>query len=322
MYIEENSLDDLLYTLLKDFINLESTINNKKGENYEKLGAYIKLKNPRARVSATQTKNIAISPIGELIWYLSGSDKLDFIKYYIPNYVKYSDNNETINGAYGPRLIEMNGSINQIENIIELLQERKTSRRAVIQIFDAKDLLNFQHKDIPCTVSLQFLIRENKLHLFVNMRSNDVFLGLPHDIFCFTMIQEIIANKLNVDLGEYNHFVSSLHLYSKHKNIAKQYISEGLQSSKYIMPKMPSKNISENIKLLIIYEKKIRENPDFDISELPETESYWQDLIVLLKIYSLEKNQNRLQINTVKTLLKSDLFKQYVEEKFNLTSNE
>ena len=68
--------------------------------------------------------------------------------------------------------------------------------------------------------------------------------------------------------------------------------------------------------------KKIRENPDFDISELPETESYWQDIIVLLKIYSLEKNQNRLQINTVKTLLKSDLFKQYVEEKFNLTSNE
>ena len=64
-----------------------------------------------------------------------------------------------------------------------------------LQIFDAKDLLNFQHKDIPCTVSLQFLIRENKLHLFVNMRSNDVFLGLPHDIFCFTMIQEIIANQ-------------------------------------------------------------------------------------------------------------------------------
>lgn len=322
MYIEESTLDDLLHELLPKFLDIEESINNKKGENYEKLGVYIKLKNPRARVSSTQTKNIAISPIGELLWYLSGNNELDFIKYYLPVYPKFSDDGETIHGAYGPRLKAMHGKINQIERIIDLLRKRPNSRRAVIQIFDAKDLMDFELKDIPCTISLQFLIRDNKLHLFASMRSNDVFIGLPHDVFCFTMLQEIIACALNVELGEYNHFVSSLHLYSKSKEFAKKYISEGLQSTKYLMPKMPVGNIFKNINLLIEYEKEIRTNPEFDINKLPEIDSYWQDMITLLKIYSLDKNKKKSEINNVKSLLKNTLFKQYIDEKFNLTTDD
>lgn len=322
MYIEENTLDDILHELLPKFLDIENSINNTKGDNYERLGVYIKLINPRARVSATQTKNIAISPIGELLWYLSGSNELEFIKYYLNIYLKSSDDGTTVNGAYGPRLISMHGYINQIENVIKLLKERPNTRRAVIQIFDAKDLINIDSKDIPCTISLQFLIREKKLHLFASMRSNDIFLGLPHDIFCFTMLQEIIACELNVGLGEYNHFVSSLHLYTKSLESARNYISEGLQSTKYVMPEMPSQNTFNSIKLLLEYEKEIRTNPNFDIMNLPEVDDYWKDMITLLKIYSLDKNKNKSEINNIKSLLKNSLFKQYIEEKFNLNTDD
>ena len=66
----------------------------------------------------------------------------------------------------------------------------------------------------PCTCTLQFLARGVKLDLIVYMRSNDVIKGLPHDIFCFTMLQEIAARRLSLEPGIYKHCVGSLHLYS------------------------------------------------------------------------------------------------------------
>src|SRR5690606_23406544 len=148
--------------------------------------------------------------LGELAWYLAGSNSLEFIEYYIPAYEKSSDDKKTIHGAYGPRLVGK-GEKDQLKNVIKILKKKPSSRQAVIQLFDAADILE-DHLDIPCTCTLQFLIRGGKLHMFTSMRSNDVFLGLPHDIFAFTIIQEIMARSLGCDLGDYKHFVCSLHL--------------------------------------------------------------------------------------------------------------
>jgi len=43
-------------------------------------------------------------------------------------------------------------------------------------------------KDMPCTISCQFMIREDLLHCFVTMRSSDVWLGVPYDVFNFSML--------------------------------------------------------------------------------------------------------------------------------------
>src|SRR5450759_4353018 len=120
--------------------------------------------------------------------------------------------------------------IRQIDNVINLLKKKSESRQAVIQLFDASDIVEV-HKDIPCTCTLQFLIRQRRLNMITNMRSNDAFLGLPHDIFAFTMLQEIIARTLGVEMGTYKHAVGSLHLYDKNRNSAQQFLDEGWQLS-------------------------------------------------------------------------------------------
>ena len=61
------------------------------------------------------------------------------------------------------------------------------------------------------------------------MRSNDAFKGLPHDVFCFTMLQEIFARTLGVHVGVYKHAVGSLHLYDKDRQKANQYLKEGIK---------------------------------------------------------------------------------------------
>lgn len=141
------------------------------------------------------------------------------ITFYNKRYSQFSDNGVDLYGAYGKRIFnEIN---NQWENIIKKLQEDSESRQAVISIFEPKDL-TVVSKDIPCTCHIQYFIRKNKLNCIVTMRSNDIIWGTPYDVFNFTMIQEILANVLNVELGEYLHFVGSLHIYERHYNLGKK----------------------------------------------------------------------------------------------------
>ena len=72
-----------------------------------------------------------------------------------------------------------------------------------------------ESKDINCTVCLQFFIRNNKLHMTTYMRSNDLWMGFPYDVFQFTNMQVLMSMELGVELGTYTHISGSLHLYKR-----------------------------------------------------------------------------------------------------------
>ena len=67
---------------------------------------------------------------------------------------------------------------------------------------------------------------------------NDAYIGLAHDIFAFTMLQELMARSLGVDVGPYRHSIGSLHLYDSHRAAARAYLREGWQET-VSMPPMP-----------------------------------------------------------------------------------
>ena len=71
-------------------------------------------------------------------------------------------------GAYGPRLFNMRGN-DQVKNVLDLLGRHSSTRRAVIQLFDAEDIAA-PHKEIPCTCTLQFMVRDGRLELAACMR--------------------------------------------------------------------------------------------------------------------------------------------------------
>lgn len=322
MFIEKRSLDDIIHDLLKEIRKRGISQTNKKGPNKEILGIYVKLTNPLNRISTSFAKNIFISPIGEFLWYMSGSNSLSFIEYYIPKYSDFSNDKETLNGAYGARLFNKTNPLeDQVNNVVKLLREKKNTRQAVIQIFDKNDLLIMDNEDIPCTCTMQFFIRQNKLILFVTMRSNDVFVGLPHDIFCFTMLQELIAKELNIELGDYNHFISSCHYYMEDDKLVNQYLNEGLQTSKTQMKAMPDDTSLSTIETILSYENRIRNNEKLDIKSI-DMPPYWKDLLYMLQIYSLRK-KNKLNVfkeklKDVLPLLDNENYKIYLKEKYNV----
>jgi thymidylate synthase len=140
----------------------------------------------------------------------------------------------------------MRTGINQIDNVVKLLRRKPTSRQAVVQLFNAEDLLK-DFSDIPCTCTMQFLVRKGSLHMVVHMRSNDAFLGLPHDVFAFTFIQELISRSLGLRLGTYKHMVGSLHVYDADKMKVRKFLREGYQS-RVAMPRMPKGDPWPNLK--------------------------------------------------------------------------
>lgn len=300
----EDTIDDLMHSVIKELTSHKINVEPRKGKLAgEIIGASLQLNNPRARLSISETRGKPFSALGEFLWYLAGSNQLSFIKHYLDRYDKFSDDGHTIYGAYGPRLILDCGKHNQIQNIIGLLKTNPSSRKATIQLFKSEDITE-PHNDVPCTCTLQFLLRNNQLEMLTYMRSNDAFLGLPHDIFSFTMIQELIAGTLDVDIGKYYHFVGSLHLYEKDVDKAKTYISEGYQSTKHLMPAMPKDDLPNIIEIVLQHEQNVR-NGNYEISD--DLNEYWKDIIRLLQVHKsfLDKDVTRI------TQLKEEVNKVY-----------
>ncbi len=317
MYLTAETLDDLLVKVYRRLLRKRgaSDIKPTKGAATEINGALLQIKNPRARLSRTERKNTLFSCLGEFLWYLAGTNKLDFIQYYIPGYEQYSDDGKTIYGAYGPRLFGLNGSINQVQNVIETLRASPSSRRAVIQLFRGEDLdenLVRRREDLPCTCTLQFTIRNHQLHAMVMMRSNDAFMGLPHDVFAFTMLQELIARSLGVEVGPYKHAVGSLHLYTKNTKAIQDYLEEGVQE-RIPMPPMPVGDPWPSIEKLLRAERAIRRGRQPSFANLT---TYWSDLVRLLEVFRYSrdsaKGEQRKRISEIKKQMGSPVYDAHI----------
>ena len=186
----------------------------------EKLGVQFRIRNIRDRLPHIEARNFSLSYfVAETLWYMSGSNSTEWISRYAPFWKDISDDGKTANSAYGARIFKLHpriadGGLNQWDYVKNELRRDPDSRRAVIHIRTPDDSLHAV-KDVPCTLALQFFIRESKLHLHVNMRSSDIILGIAYDVPAFTTMQEILANELNVELGEYVHTSNSLHCYER-----------------------------------------------------------------------------------------------------------
>lgn len=149
----------------------------------------------------------------EAAWILRGRNDLAYIAERNSNYASFSDDGVTLNGAYGPKVIDQLGwAASEIANDLD-------TRRAYINIWRERP---GPSKDLPCTTGMQFLVRDNKLNMMVFMRSQDVVWGMPYDIFTFSAIAKYMqlhlyqTHGVPVGTGWLNVHVGSFHLYERH----------------------------------------------------------------------------------------------------------
>ena len=167
--------------------------------------------------------------LAEMIWYWAGSNDMKWIGTFSSFWNNISDDGKTSNSAYGNVLMNKFG-FDQIEQVIKQLQIDKDSRRATIKINTPHSIVfgdtknSIDTADEWCTMYLQFLVRWDRktnqrvLNMTSNMRSNDMFFGLPYDILYFNSLGRYVARALNIGLGQHVHFVGSAHIYEKDYN--------------------------------------------------------------------------------------------------------
>lgn len=320
MYLKAATLDDLLDEAFRLLQKSKMGVVASKGATVEVQGIVLELTRPRSRLSRTDTKGHVFSGFGEFLWYISCKNELAPIQYYIKRYDQWAEPDGTIWGAYGPRMF--GGERSQYEIVRELLAKRPTSRQAVIQLFDREDI-EIRREDTPCTCTLQFLVRDGLLNMVVHMRSNDVYKGLPHDVFAFTMIQEILARDLNLALGTYKHMVGSFHLYEEDRANVDQYMEEGFQPTRE-MPEMPSGAQWGDIRELFKIEDALRNGGPTAVPEALDVanqlQPYWADVARLLAIFTLTKGfdgprEKLRQVVEIRKSMSTQYYATYIRKK-------
>lgn len=194
----------------------------------EQLGVSFVLTEPsRAVVTCPKRKLNHAFGAAEFLWVVSGQDEVETLAFYNSNIRQFADQDKIVSrpgisegiihnarffGAYGPPIVA------QLPYVMEALDDRD-SRQAVITIWRPSPP---KTRDVPCTVMLQFLLRRDRLHMMVVMRSNDLWLGTPYDVPLFCRLQSLVASRLGVEMGTYTHVAGSLHLYDRDRAAASE----------------------------------------------------------------------------------------------------
>lgn len=176
--------------------------------------------------SATRNLGYRFAP-AEAAWILSGDNRLDTIRRYSRFVWEFSDDGHFYSGAYGPKIVD------QLTYACDMLLGDRDTRQAIIDVWRPNPRPG---RDIPCTLSYQFLIRDRRLHVVQCMRSSDAWLGYPYDVFNATMLAGYVLLLLRTrrlttefELGTHTTMIGSSHLYEKDLERAQKFVDDDTQ---------------------------------------------------------------------------------------------
>lgn len=177
----------------------------------------------------------------EALWMLSGSKEVTPLSYYVGRMLSFSDDGQTLNGAYGYRWrnaevkrsqqeFSVRQRIDQLNLLVQHLRADNDSRRAVLQMWNVEDdLLRIgtacevdvldASADVCCNLCCVFQVRSDASTKWLDMtvfnRSNDMIWGmLGANLVHFSFLQEYIAARIGAEVGRMHQVTANLHVYT------------------------------------------------------------------------------------------------------------
>ena len=159
------------------------------------------------------------SIIHELLWFLKGETNIAYLK---ENKVRIWDDWADENGELGPVYGSQwrswpdgkGGTIDQIKVLMQQMKTNPDSRRLIVSAWNVADIGSMALP--PCHCLFQFYIAEGKLSCQLYQRSADVFLGVPFNIASYALFTMMIAQVLDLKVGDFIHTFGDVHLYNNH----------------------------------------------------------------------------------------------------------
>lgn len=278
-----DSLNEGYQYLIKELqATRQKSTGRQQGEIHELLDVELVLRDPRKSVLSLPIRNMSRRyAAGEFLCYIRGTNKKGDFAFYSKTWNKLANPDGTINSAYGHRMFShvFDGDTEtRFHYALTQLLENSDTKNAIIMLRDDRDVHPMHQKDRCCTLCLCFNLRDGKLNCRTIMRSQDLWLGLPYDVFCFTRLMQIMLYNYNaacehgkeVQLGTYTHQVLNLHLYERDWLTVQNYEPITLNPEKsYQFPEFTAKSERDMLALLL-WEEQVRTQPNTPI----ETHAY------------------------------------------------
>ena len=80
--------------------------------------------------------------------------------------------------------------------------------------------------EYPCCSTIHFMIRDEMLHMMVSMRSNNMVIVIPYDVYLNIHLMDTVAAELNLPVGNYYHSINSAHFFGKQQILVNKILEE------------------------------------------------------------------------------------------------
>ena len=157
--------------------------------------------------------------IHELLWFLSGSTNIGYLKEHGVNiWDEWADADGELGPVYGAQWRSWptpdGGTVDQIANVVRDIAENPDSRRLIVSAWNVPEVAKMALP--PCHTMFQFYVADGKLSCQLYQRSADVFLGVPFNIASYALLTMMVAQVTGLEAGEFVHTFGDAHLYANH----------------------------------------------------------------------------------------------------------
>ena len=159
------------------------------------------------------------SIIYELLWFLRGDTNVHWLQEHgVRIWNEWADENGELGPVYGHQWRSWpdynGGTIDQIQNVIDLIKHHPDSRRMVVSAWNPAEIEQMALP--PCHCLFQFYVADGCLSLQLYQRSADSFLGVPFNIASYALLLMMMAQVTGLKPGDFVHTTGDTHLYLNH----------------------------------------------------------------------------------------------------------
>ena len=210
-------------------------------------------------ITLRNNTNTVKKAIDELLWiWQKKSNNVNDLNSHI--WDQWADEDGSIGKAYGYQMQKKYNfkigseirNIDQVDYVLELLRNNQSSRRIMTNIFDFEDLKDMNLE--PCAYGTQWLVKEGKLHLILNQRSQDMLAANGWNTMQYAALLHMFAQCSGLEVGILTHNIGDCHIYDRHIPLVEKLIKAEPMD---VSPKLVINNNTKNF-----YEFKVE---DFEI---------------------------------------------------------
>ena len=208
----------------------------------------------------TTKKTFLKGIIHELLWFLSGSTNIGYlVDHDVHIWDEWADEHGELGPVYGSQWRSWPGpdgkTIDQISRVVEDLKTNPDSRRHIVSAWNVAEVDEMALP--PCHSLFQFYVADGRLSCQLYQRSADIFLGVPFNIASYALLNMMIAQVVDLQVGDFVHTLGDAHLYSNHIEQADKQLLREPRS-------LPSIRINPDVKDILEFKISDFELLDYD----------------------------------------------------------